>query len=109
MRQHFDGVAFSFDKTKDSLIEELSISGSFAWTHGLISKLEAYPYFSLKEVERILDAAIANDQFRYIVTDGDISDFLDRIAVPRLTSLNSQAYKDILQKVMEDQRDRLLK
>jgi hypothetical protein len=107
MKQHFDGVAFSFDKTKDSLIEDLSISGSFAWTHSLISKLEAYPYFSLKEVERILDAAIANDQFGYIVTDNDVSDFLDRIAVPRLTSLNSKAYKDILQKVMEDQKERM--
>lgn len=107
MKQHFDGVAFSFDKAKDSLIEDLSASGSFAWTHSLISKLEAYPYFSLKEVERILDAAMVNDQFRYIITDDDISDFLDRIAVPRLASLNSQAHKDILQKVMEEQRERM--
>lgn len=106
MKEHFDGVAFSFDKTKESLIEDLSSSGSFATTHQLIGKLDAYSYFSLKEIERILAAAIENDQFGWIVTDYDVSDFLNKIAVPRLSSVSSQDHRNVLEKVIEEQKVR---
>lgn len=106
MKEHFDGVAFSFDKTKESLIEDLSSSGSFATTHQIIGKLETYSYFSLKEVERILAAAIENEQFGWIVTDYDVSDFLNKIAVPRFSSISSQDHRGVLEKVVEEQKSR---
>lgn len=106
MKEHFDGVAFSFDKAKESLIEDLSCSGSFATTHQLISKLDAYSYFSLKEVERILAAAVENDQFGWIVTDYDVSDFLNKIAVPRLSSISSNDYRKVLENVIDEQKNR---
>ena len=106
MRLHFDGVAFSYDKAKDALIEDLFESGSFASTHALIEKLETFGYFSLKEVERILSAASENDQFGWIVTDYDVSDFLNRIAVPRISEITSEEHKKILQKVIDEQRER---
>ncbi|MCP3682641.1 MAG: DUF4935 domain-containing protein [bacterium] len=40
MSEHFDGVAFSFDKEKDVLIDDLMDVGNFARTHALIAKLE---------------------------------------------------------------------
>ena len=106
MKLHFDGVAFPFDRTKDSLIDDLLTSGSFAHTHQLVSKLEAFSYFSLNEVERILAAAVENDQFGLIVTDHDVSDFLNRIAVPRLASITSTEQKEMVQKVVVEQRER---
>jgi hypothetical protein len=106
MNEHFDGVAFSFDKTKDALIDDLASAGSFAITHQLISKLEAYSYFSLKEVERILTAATANNQFGWIVTDEDVSDFLNRVAVPRFASITGHEEREILKKVIEEQKER---
>lgn len=84
LKQHFDGVAFSYDKDKEALIEGLADAGSFAVTHNLVAKLEKFNYFSLKEVERILAAAIGNNQFGWIVGDDDIYNFLNRVAVPRL-------------------------
>lgn len=107
MKEHFDGVAFSFDKAKESLIDDLRSSGNFAKTHQLISKLEAYPYFSIKEVERILAAATENGQFGGIVTDEDVSDFLNRIAVPRLANISAQDQREIVERVIEEQRDRV--
>ncbi len=107
MKEHFDGVAFSFDKTKESIIDDLRSSGSFAKTHQLIGKLEAYAYFSIKEVERILAAATENGQFGGIVTDEDVSDFLNRIAVPRLASISAQDQREIIERVIEEQRDRV--
>jgi predicted nucleic acid-binding protein len=106
MEKHFDGVAFSFDKTKDALIDDLSSSGSFAQTHQLISNLESYPYFSLREVERILAAAMENDQFGRIVTDDDVSDFFNRVAVPRLANITVQEQIEVLEKVIKEQRIR---
>ncbi len=106
MKQHFDGVAFSFDKIKESLIDDLSSSSSFAQTHQLIGKLEAYSYFSLKEVERILAAAVGNNQFGWIVTDWEVSDFLNRVAVPRLVNIEDHEQKNIVEKVVEEQNER---
>lgn len=107
LSEHFDGVAFSYDKEKDGLIDDLAETGSFAGTHSIIAKLENYNYFSLKEVERVLEAAIANDQFGWIVTDYDISDFLNRIAVPRRHELNKLEYIEILDNVFKEQSGRL--
>lgn len=103
MKLHFDGVAFPFDRTKDALIDDLSASGSFAHSHHLIAKLEAFSYFSLKEVERILAAAIENNQFGWIATDSDVSDFLNRVAVPRMASITSPEQKEVLQGVIDEQ------
>src|SRR5690606_18322068 len=103
---HFDGVAFAFDKTKGALIDALFKVGSFASTHALIEKLEAYGYFSLKDVIRILEAAHKNDQFGWIVTDLDVSDFLNRIAVPRRHEIDNPELVEILDKVIAEQQQR---
>lgn len=105
MQEHFDGVAFAFDKDKDALIESLRSAGAFAVTHRLIAQLENYQYFSAKEVARILDAAEENEQFGWIVTDYDVSDFLNRIAVPHIESLTEE-HKAILTKVINEKKER---
>lgn len=107
MREHFDGVAFSFDKTKEALIDDLPSAASFASTHQLIAKLEEFSYFSAREVERILAAAVQNDQFGWIVTDYDVSDFLNRIAVPRIGQITVPEQHAILEKVIEEQKTRV--
>lgn len=106
MKMHFDGVAFSYDKTKDALIDELRGSGSFAHTHSTISRLSTYSYFSAKEVARILDAACANGQVGSIVTDADISEFMERCASPHRTRIAHDDHKEILKRVDEVQQAR---
>lgn len=103
---HFDGVAFSFDKDKEALIDSLEHTGSFATTHNIVAKLEAYAYFSLKEVERILQAAEDNTQFGWIVTDYDVSDFLNRVTVPRRNEINRPEFLAVIDKVIEEQKNR---
>jgi len=107
MHEHFDGVAFAFDKDKDALIQELRTAGSFAVTHRIVAQLENYQYFSAKEVTRILDAAEENEQFGWIVTDYDVSDFLNRVAVPHMGSL-SEPHKAILTKVINEKKERVV-
>lgn len=100
LKDHFDGVAFSYDKDKDALIESLAESGSFAVTHNLIAKLDKFGYFSLKEVQRILSAAVSNNQFGWIVNDNDVYAFLKRVAVPRINTLTDPEHVDVLQKML---------
>jgi predicted nucleic acid-binding protein len=106
LKKNFDGVAFSFDKNKDALIDKLSDSGSFAMTHGLIENLESHGYFSLREVERVLEAAVSNDQVGLIVTDKDVSDFLNRTAVPRRREITRADYLAVLDRVVAEQTER---
>ena len=105
-KEHFDGVAFSFDKDKEDLIKRLSSSGNFSRTHDIIAKLNSYSYFSTKEIKIILDAAIENEQFGWIVTDYDVSDFLNDYAVPKMADLDDQEHLDILHKVIQEKADR---
>lgn len=105
-KEHFDGIAFSYDKEKQSLIDQLKTCGNFASTHDVIAKLETYTYFSLKEVEGVLDAAVDNDQFGRVVTDYDVSDFLNKHAVPRYSELKNEKHKKILAKVIDEQKER---
>lgn len=104
--EHFDGVAFSFDSGKEVLIDELHESGSFSETHQIITKLESHGYFSAKEANRILDSVAENSQVGSIVTDRDVSDFLNRIAVPHRQTIDNPEHITILDKVVEEKRNR---
>ena len=106
LSEHFDGVAFSYDDGKIELIEDLADSASFSQTHAVISKLETHGYFSLKEVEKILDAANANSQVGWIVTDYDVSDFLHRVAVPRRNELTNPDHFRVIDEVSSEQAER---
>lgn len=105
IKEHFDGVAFSFDKDKEALIDDLKYSSSFSETHGLIAKLDEYSYFSLKEVEEILKYAINNNQFGWIIDDDDVLSFLNRVAVPHMASISVSEQKQLLQHVIDKQRE----
>jgi hypothetical protein len=107
LKAHFDGVAFSFDADKDAWIDKLARTGSFIGTHNIVAELESYGYYSLKEVERILEAAKKNDQFGWIVTDHDVSDFLNRVAVPRRPQITNTDYIAIIDKVIAEQANRI--
>lgn len=94
------------DIEKEKLISELRHSKTFAATHLLIERLEKYPSFTLYEVNRILKAAIKNDQLGWIVTDSDVSDFLNRIAVPHMANISDADQRNILDKVIQERNNR---
>ncbi|MBD5779651.1 DUF4935 domain-containing protein [Pelagicoccus sp. NFK12] len=106
LKARFDGIEFSYDSKKEELIDDLKCSGSFATTHYLIGKLEQFSYYSLSEVERILEAALENGQFGGIVTDYDVSDFLNRVAAPHLDRLRKKEHKEIIKDVIEEKSGR---
>ena len=106
LKDHFDGVEISYDEHKEALIERLRYTVNFSSTHMVVSNLESFPYFSLIEVSSILDAAVENSQFGWIVTDDDVSDFLNRVAVPHMGRLSNEMHLEVLNKVIEEQNER---
>jgi hypothetical protein len=106
MKEHFDGVALSFDQEKRALIDELVDSPNFAATHGLIAALNRYGYFSLEEARAILDAADRNNQVGMIIADEDISDFLAKAVLPHRANFESAAHQEIMEIVIADQAAR---
>lgn len=106
MKEHFDGVALSFDQEKRTLIDELADSPNFAATHGLIAALNSYGYFSLDEARAILDAADRNNQVGMIITDEDVSDFLAKAVLPHRANLDTTAHQEIMEIVMADRAAR---
>ncbi len=105
-REHFDGVALSFDQEKKALIDALADSPTFAATHALIANLNKYGYFSLGEARAILDAADRNNQLGMIITDQDISDFLAKAVIPHRSNLDETAHQEIIDAILADQAGR---
>ena len=106
MKEHFDGVALSFDQDKKALIDDLLDSGSFAATHSLVATLNNYGYFSLEEARAILDAAEANSQVGMIITDPDVSDFLMKAVLHHRANLEKPVHQEIVESVLAEQAER---
>ena len=68
------GIYFHWSD-KQSFIEDLISSGTFARTHTVISKLEKYRNFDRGEVLRLIHAAQTNNQVGWIIEDADVAKF----------------------------------
>ena len=62
-------------RKKDSLISALENSRSFANTHTIIKDLKKYHTWDEDEKDTLFNAAINNQQIRWIVSDSDVQDF----------------------------------
>jgi len=61
---------------KDEAINALVNSGSFASTHAAIARLNFYRHLlSPQDIERLVRAAVSNDQICWIATDSDVYSF----------------------------------
>ena len=79
LREHQKDINLRSEIEKETLIEALYNSGSFAQTHGLISSLCRFEYFSDKQLNQLLRAVVDNSQVGSIITDHDLAQFYQRI------------------------------
>ena len=78
-RDHFPDIKLASELEKDLLIAGLGNSGNFATTHALVAKLSKYSDFTPAQASAIANAAVNNSQVRWIVSDGEVHNFLDSI------------------------------
>ena len=80
-------------------IENLIKSTRFVITHRAIGKLMPYiNYLSDKEIARILNASLANEDIRRIITDDDVKEFVGSLYDSKKEVIND---KDVLQFLKE--------
>jgi len=75
LREHQRDINLKSEMEKESLIEGLYNSGSFAHTHSLIANLEKFEHFSEKQINQLVRAAVDNDQVGSIIADSDVARF----------------------------------
>ncbi len=75
LNEHMDDIKLQTEKVKQTLIEELSYSGSYQSTHSTIAKLRKHSGWSEQQVEDLCSTAIDNGQVGRILSDYDVLDF----------------------------------
>jgi predicted nucleic acid-binding protein len=78
-KDHFPDIKLATELEKEVWIRKLAGSGTFAATHRAISRLSAYSDFTATQRNDIVDAAVSNNQINLIISDADVSAFLESI------------------------------
>ena len=78
-QKHFPEISLASELEKDIYIRDLASSYSFAQTHAVIARLRQYSEFSLSQVRTIIQAALFNNQIRWVIHDEDVHNFLSKV------------------------------
>ncbi len=79
-KEHFPEIRLASEVERDLMIRELAASPSFAETHNVIAQMSRFvDDFSPSQRNRIVGAAVSNNQVAWILGDGDVRSFIDRI------------------------------
>lgn len=80
LNAHFEFIKLAVDKEKQAAIDLLVYSGNFAATHFAISNLAPFvDALNQNDAETLCEAAIANSQIGWILSDSDLKDFYSEI------------------------------
>ena len=74
-RENVSDIQLYSENEKDSLIEELSNSRSFASTHRIIKSLSSHSGWSLRQIQDMCHAAMDNFQVTWLLGDDDVYEF----------------------------------
>ncbi|HHX37069.1 MAG TPA: haloacid dehalogenase-like hydrolase [Clostridiaceae bacterium] len=87
------------EKVKDALIEDLTGSTSFKYTHHVIHALSQYGDWSESQRQRLFQALIDNKQIRWITDDSDIRTFYEGlVSTEKNLSPLAARVRDLLQR-----------
>lgn len=78
-KECFPGIKIASQVESDLAITALSNSGSFASTHVIIGKLDAFDQFAPEQVERLIEIPGQNNQVGWIIDDPDVHAFYAKL------------------------------
>ena len=78
-RKHRTEIDLRSEVEKNTLINQLSQSGSFSTTHKVIGKLSEFSSFTDSQIKQIVGAAVTNSQIFTISSDNDVNFFLNSV------------------------------
>lgn len=75
LNEHVEDIKLKTEEEKQKLIEQLSQSGSFTTTHGVIAMLKKYSGWTEDQIEKLCSIAEDNSQVSWIIRDDDVNSF----------------------------------
>ena len=79
-REHFPEIRLASEVERELMIRELATSPTFAETHNVVARLSRFTNdFSPSQRNRIVEAAVANNQVAWILTDPDVRSFIEAV------------------------------
>jgi len=78
-KDKFPDIKLTGELEKEILIRRLAMSPTFSETHSILSKLNGYSGFTTEQLNSILQAYISNNQVYWILSDPDVSTFINNI------------------------------
>ena len=79
LKKHVKDIELQAENEKDSLIEELTHSGSFRTTHRIINELSKHYDWSIRQIQDMCAAAVENRQISWIIDDTDVYEFYKKL------------------------------
>jgi hypothetical protein len=93
------------DTEKDILIDQLTNSSCFSYTHDIISKLLNLFPFNASQVEKIMEAFEYNSQVGWISTDQDLQEFLISLRDNPSKGIKPETQEKIENLIVQDEED----
>jgi len=91
-KEHYPDIKLASELEKELLIKSLSSSSNFATTHTVIAKLSKYGDFTTAQANEIAEAALANNQVLWIISDSDVFVFLSTLIESHKDKITEKTY-----------------
>ena len=100
LSNHVKGIQLKTEQEKQKLIRQLSESGTFITTHGIIAMLNKHTDWTDAQIEELCTAAENNNQVGWILSDRDILNFYSNLLEKeKCEGLQDCATKRIMKKI----------
>lgn len=93
-KENIPDIELATDIEKETLLEELNNSGSFAKSRYTLHKLTKYEDFSTTQINSFVQACIDNSQISWIKNDEDIATIINKIIILNKSKIGKELYED---------------
>ncbi|MBN3906747.1 MAG: DUF4935 domain-containing protein [Nostoc sp. NMS1] len=94
-KENFPAIKLASELEKDFLIQELANSSNFVETHEIVAKLSRYIDFTSAQLNRIVDAAVSNNQISWIIPDDDVNEFLTSVITGKEHCIDKNSLQEL--------------
>ncbi len=101
LRDKFPDIKLEVELEKERTIRNLAASTSFSSTHLAVFKLSQYTDFTSSQISEIVNAALSNNQVRFILKDDDVNRFFKNLLRHREIQVDAEDLK-LLTALIED-------
>ena len=95
LNEHIESIKLDTENKKMNLIQQLSESGNFVTTHGIIKMMTRYSDWTDTQVEELCEIANKNSQVKWILGDPDVLEFYSDLIANY--NLNNNEYGSVSQ------------